>query len=199
MLGAWPASLALTHMLGAWPASLALTHMLGAWPASLALTHMLGAWQASLALTHMLGAWQTSLALTHMLGAWQAYLALTLLSLDNKHLHVWRNKWHDCHYSLFQPPWQGDWRQRPALFRDRSRGVNVSTDISSGAATPPNPILHATHPPNPLATNPFIAPNMCILRTLKGQPHIPNIYTYIQTTRIADGWSTSGAQGVSAH
>ena len=128
MLGAWPASLALTHMLGAWPASLALTHMLGAWPAFLALTHMLGAWQASLALTHMLGAWQASLALTHMLGAWQAYLALTLLSLDNKHLHVWRNKWHDCHYSLFQPPWQGDWRQRPALFRDRSRGVNVSTD-----------------------------------------------------------------------
>ena len=67
---------------------------------------------------------------------------------------------------------------------------------SSGAATHPNPILHATHPPNPIATNPFIAPNMCILRTLKGQPHIQNIHTYIQTTRIADGWSTSGAQGV---
>ena len=149
--GAWPASLALTHMLGAWPASLALTHMLGAWPASLALTHMLGAWQASLALTHMLGAWQASLALTHMLGAWQAYLALTLLSLDNKYLHVWRNKWHDCHYSLFQPPWQGEWWQRPALFRDRSRGVKVSTDNLQWR-TPHTPIRFCMQPipPTPL-------------------------------------------------
>ena len=63
---------------------------------------------------------------------------------------------------------------------------------SSGAATHPNPILHATHPPNPIATNPFIAPNMCILRTLKGQPHKPkyiHLYPDKQNSRwVVDQW-----------
>ena len=112
------------------------------------------------------------LALTHMLAAWQAYLALTLLSLDNNHLHVWRNKWHNCHYSLFQPPWQGERQQRPFLGIRAGEWMSAQTTSSGALRHIPNPILHATHPHIPIATYPFIDPNMCILLILKWQPHI---------------------------
>ena len=129
MLGAWPASLALTHMLGTWPASLALTHMLGAWQASLALTHTLGAWQASLALTHMLGAWQASLALTHMLGTWQASLALTHM------LGAWQA-------SLDLTHMLGTWQAYPWHFLALTTSTCMSEGISDMTATIP----YSSHP-----------------------------------------------------
>ena len=215
MLGAWPASLALTHMLGAWQASLALTHMLGAWQASLALTHTLGTWQASLPSLDTYAGCLTSIpsldtyarcltsipsldtyagcltsipGLDTYAGCLTGILALTLLSLDNKHLHVWRNKWHDCHYSLFQPPWLGESRQRPSL------GIGAGEWMS--ALTTSSGVLHHT-PQSDSACNPSPHPH-CHL-PIHSPKYVYTSHLERTTTHTADGWLTSGAQRVSAH